>query len=446
MATISRTIDQAAHREVVAETEPVPGLLLVFSSDEALCSPLPLEDQTIALGRGKVRDANIQDGCMSRQHAEIGFAGGVWTIRDLGSRNGTHLDGVRVSGEVKSEAPRVIRCGDSIFLPFEDIRPFQVTPMDAGGSVIMGATLKGSWDAIGRAAEHGDVLHVTGESGSGKELAARAFHEKSARAGGSFIPVNCAAIPEQVAERLLFGAKKGAYSGADADADGYIQAANGGTLFLDEVGELSLAVQAKLLRVLEAREVLPLGASRPKSVLLNFCSATHRGLRGEVAAKRFREDLYFRMGRPEVALPPLRERREEIAYLVARELRKTQASLSPEVSLIEAVLLRRWPGNVRELIAESKDAARAALAAKERRVGAARLSANAGLALEPADETPVARERTQMPKKGEIEESLRRANGRVATAARELGIHRTQLRRWLTKHDIDPRAYGDEED
>src|SRR5205823_14554395 len=120
-----------------------------------------------------------------------------------------------------------------------------------------------------------------------------------------------------VAERLLFGAKKGAFSGATADVEGYVQAADGGTLFLDEIGELDLAVQAKLLRVLEAREVLPLGASRPRPVDLRLCSATHRDLRAAVADGSFRADLFFRVGQPEVALPPLRERPEEIPFLVA---------------------------------------------------------------------------------------------------------------------------------
>src|SRR5690606_19118893 len=122
-----------------------------------------------------------------------------------------------------------------------------------------------------RAARAG-VLHVTGETGSGKEVVARAFHELAGGKSGAFVAVNCATIPEGVAERLLFGARRGAYSGADRDAVGYVQEADGGTLFLDEVGELDLSVQAKLLRVLESREVLPLGASRPIHVDLRICS------------------------------------------------------------------------------------------------------------------------------------------------------------------------------
>ena len=151
-------------------------------------------------------------------------------------------------------------------------------------------------------------------------------HATAPESNAPFVAVNCAAIPEGLAERLLFGARKGAYSGATADAEGYIQAANRGTLFLDEIAELDPLVQAKLLRVLETREVLPLGASRAKKVDIGICAASHRRLRDEVTAGRFREDLYFRIGRPEVQIPPLRERLDEIPWFVARELRRVDPS------------------------------------------------------------------------------------------------------------------------
>ena len=150
---------------------------------------------------------------------------------------------------------------------------------------------------------------MRGESGSGKELASASFSRAASRGGASpFIGVNCAAVPAGLAERLLFGARKGAFSGATGDVQGYIQAADGGTLFLDEVAELDLRVQAKLLRVLETREVLPLGATRAERVELRVCVAAHADLAEQVTAGRFREDLYYRVGRPVVRIPPLRER------------------------------------------------------------------------------------------------------------------------------------------
>src|SRR5262249_24295980 len=164
-----------------------------------------------------------------------------------------------------------------------------------------------------RAAAPSHPLPIFGETGSGKEGAARQFHAASSRRAGPFIAVNCATIPPLLAERLLFGARKGAFSGADANVEGYIQAADKGTLFLDEISELQPGVQAKLLRVLQSREVFPLGASRGTQVDVAICSATHRDLRAEVAAGRFRDDLFCRICRPMVELPPLRARPKDIA-------------------------------------------------------------------------------------------------------------------------------------
>ncbi len=441
MSDVTETID-ASHVPGAGGPAgaPVPGVLLVFSGHEPLGGCIPLRDGAVELGRGAVGGVLIEDGRMSRRHARVARARGVWTVTDLGSRNGTLVDGQAVSGEVSGAALRLVRLGDSIFVLCDDLRPFQARHVEVGPALVAGATLRGAWDDIERAARFGDVLHVTGESGSGKELAARAFHQMGPRPGGPFVAVNCAAIPEGVAERLLFGARKGAYSGAAADAEGYVQAADGGTLFLDEVGELEPGVQAKLLRVLETREVLALGASRPTRVDVRLCSATHRSLRTLVAEKRFREDLYFRLGRPQVDLPPLRERAEEIPYLIDREVRRVDGALGVHASLVEACLLRHWPGNVRELAAEVRDAARAALVAGATVVDVSRLSAHAGQPI--GAEPPPASQSVALPSREVIEEALRAADGRVATAARALHLHRTQLRRWLARHGIDPRSFS----
>jgi transcriptional regulator with PAS, ATPase and Fis domain len=265
------------------------------------------------------------------------------------------------------------------------------------------------------------------------------------------VAVNCAAIPEGVAERLLFGAKKGAFSGATADAEGYFRAADRGTLFLDELAELDPAVQGKLLRVLETREVTPLGAAQGTRVEVRVVAATTADMRAAVAGGSFRRDLYFRIGKPEVELPPLRARREEIPWLVARGLAAVDAALAADGLLVEACLLRPWPGNVRELLGAVRRAAHAARGARRTVVQAGDLEASAGVSLgggQPrgarSDEDAAPR---REPTRAEVESALREARGNVTGAAKRLGLHRNQLRRWLGKNpEVDPHAFGDATD
>jgi DNA-binding NtrC family response regulator len=449
----SLTLDHSTHWAAVAEPgPPVPGVLLVFSAGEPLHGPLPVPPGGLVLGRGTLAGVTISDPRMSREHARVERVGDGWTVIDLGSRNGTAVDGVPITGRIEGAALRFVRTGDTLFLLCADLRPFQRRRVEVDGDVIVGPTLARTIDEIRRAAG-GGTLHVTGPSGAGKELAARAFHRLGPAPAGPFVAVNCAAIPGGVAERLLFGARKGAFSGAHADATGYMQEASGGTLFLDEVGELDLDVQAKLLRVVETREVLPLGASRPVKVDVRLCSATHRDLRQLVAARRFREDLFFRIARPTVAIPRLADRAEEIPFLIDREARASgRGAPVPHASLVEAALLRPWPGNVRELLVECRGAIAAARAAGDSAVRRTHLAEGAGEPLPPvAGQGQDAGDRDErgdedhafvMPERGAIEAALAQHGGRVATAARALGIHRNQLRRWLTRNKIDPTRSG----
>jgi two-component system, NtrC family, response regulator PilR len=195
---------------------------------------------------------------------------------------------------------------------------------------------------------------VRGESGTGKELAARALHACSHRSDGPFVAVNCGAIPESLLEAEFFGARKGSYTGATADREGYFQAASGGTLFLDEIGDLPLAMQSKLLRAIQERHVRAIGSTQEDSVDVRIVSATHRDLAADVAAGRFRQDLFYRLNVIEIVLPPLRERREDLPALCEALLaRIAQDSRMPVPSLSAQVLgeLQAHPlaGNVREL-------------------------------------------------------------------------------------------------
>ena len=208
---------------------------------------------------------------------------------------------------------------------------------------------------IDRVARSMAPVLVSGESGAGKELVARAVHEVSPRAGGPFIAVNCSAIPDHLLEAEFFGYRKGAFTGANEDRDGFFQAANGGTLFLDEIGDLPLAMQSKLLRVIQERAVRPVGAVTECAVNVRILSATHKDLGAEVQAQRFRQDLYYRLNVIQIIVPPLRERLEDLPAITTHVLERIarEAGVSPPPHLTHAALaqLRRhaFAGNVREL-------------------------------------------------------------------------------------------------
>jgi transcriptional regulator with PAS, ATPase and Fis domain len=449
--------------EGVASGSPIPGLLLVFSGDKPLFATIPLERGALVLGRGEVSGVRVDDERMSRAHASVSFDGRRWVVRDLGSRNGTAVDGEKLVGERAGESLRVVRTGSSLFLLAPDLRSLQAGITHVG-PVVMGPALARLYKLVARTSRGGRVLHVTGESGAGKEFLARMFHETSPRRAGPFIAVNSATLRESLAESLLFGARKGAYSGA-IDAKGFVQSAHGGTLFLDEIADLDPGVQAKLLRVLETGEVVPLGATSPERVDVRVCSATHADLRERVAAGRMRADLFFRLGTPSVTLPPLRERLEEIPWHVERAVREGGAAalgamaamFTPHVSLVEACLGRHWPGNVRELIAEVRQAAQ--VAADEGNVVLGRhLAERAGMAIEPAsaaavpersssppERPPSTPTTTNKPTDEAIAAALRASGGNVMRAARALGMHRTQLYRWMARQEGRPEAGGDED-
>jgi DNA-binding NtrC family response regulator len=190
---------------------------------------------------------------------------------------------------------------------------------------------------------------VQGETGTGKELVARAVHQGSPRSAGPFVAVNCGAVPENLVESELFGHEKGAFTGATARKAGVFEIADRGTLFLDEIGEISLAAQVKLLRALETRELMRVGATRTLRVDIRIVAATNRELRAEVAAGRFREDLYYRLSGMTLRLPPLRERRGDVPLLAAHFLAQHASRKRLDAAALERLSGYAWPGNVREL-------------------------------------------------------------------------------------------------
>ena len=206
-------------------------------------------------------------------------------------------------------------------------------------------------EMIGKLARSQAPVYISGESGSGKELAARLIHAQSARNAAPFVPVNCGAIPENLMESEFFGYRKGAFTGADADREGFFQAANGGTLFLDEVADLPLHMQVKLLRAIQEKKVRKVGSATEEPVDVRIVSATHRKLKDCVDAGSFRQDLYYRLNVIELKMPALRERQEDIPLLVEASLLRICGARAPRLSdeAMQALCRYPYPGNVREL-------------------------------------------------------------------------------------------------
>jgi Nif-specific regulatory protein len=290
---------------------------------------------------------------------------------------------------------------------------------------------------------------IEGETGTGKELVARAIHRASARADGPFLAVNCAAFQETLLESELFGHRRGAFTGAVQDRRGLFEAAEKGTIFLDEVGEMPSAMQAKLLRVLEQGEVVPVGDTQPRRVDVRVVSATNRNLAGEVAARRFREDLYYRLVAFPIQVPPLRARREDIPLLAqgfaaaaVERHHKRAAGIDP--TALEHLVRHDWPGNVRELRNEIERAV--ALARDGETLGPSHLSARLIDADGASPETigagaaSVAAGGSLLRARAAFEaryigEVLRQQNGNVSHAAKALGLSRVMLQRKM-------KAYG----
>lgn len=277
---------------------------------------------------------------------------------------------------------------------------------------------------------------VHGESGTGKELVARAIHGNGARARGPFVAVNCAALPVNLLESELFGHQRGAFTGADRDKRGLMLEANQGTLFLDEIAELPLAVQAKLLRVLQEREVRPLGATRSLTLDVRLICASHRNLVGEVAAGRFREDLFYRIAVVSLELPPLRERAEDIPELahailaqLARESGREPPTLSPEA--LRFLMGYAFPGNVREL---QNLLTRAFVLGTGARINAADLGS---LRAPSRRRSSVSRSEYEAEDRERILEALRSSRWNVSEVSRVLGVPRNTLYRKLERYGLN---------
>ena len=309
------------------------------------------------------------------------------------------------------------------------------TPPPRGDLVGSSAAMLGIWKLIGRAAASDAPVLITGETGTGKELVARAVHQYSVRSAEPFVPVNLAALPPTLLESELFGHERGAFTGAQVRRPGRLEAASGGTLFLDEIGDLDPALQTKLLRVLAGGGYERVGGDERLDARARIVSATHKPVRPGEKGCVLREDLYYRLAVIEIVVPPLRERKSDIPLLVAHALAGTGARAVSEEAMAR-LLAYRWPGNVRELVHVVQRAA--ALGSEiidlpnlpESVVGPTRTDAP------PEEEGLTMRESVARLEKRLIERALDRTNGNRSEAARLLGIGRTQLYAKLEEHGI----------
>jgi DNA-binding NtrC family response regulator len=299
-----------------------------------------------------------------------------------------------------------------------------------GDSAAMRAVL----DMVDRVASLPTHVLVTGESGTGKDLIARAIHERGSRAKSPFVPINCAAIPEPLLESELFGHVKGAFTGAVDNKEGLLKTAGDGTIFLDELGDMPLALQSKLLRAIETREIQPVGSTRRVQVQARVVAATHRDLRALAQAGTFREDLYYRLAVVEIRVPPLRERREDIPLLAAHFAEKYARELGRPVRKIahDALALlagHGWPGNVREL---SNALERAVIFARRDEITAADLPEAVRGATPRDPDYPVnLREATAEFERAHILRVIEQCGGNKRKAAKVLGLGVTSLYRKL---------------
>jgi len=463
--------------------DPTPGLVLVYSPyHERLPSMVAFQEGENLLGRDPEHRISLPDAAVSRTHARVERRGEDCWIEDCRSTNGTLVNGRRMD-RVRLRDHDVVRVGDNVFrfvarsvydfaayrIDEHELPPRRAEAQTRG--LAGGRSLVRTLEQVDKVATTDLSVVVHGESGTGKELVAREIHERSLRKG-AFVPVNCGAIVAQLGESELFGHRKGAFTGATSDKTGLIRAAHGGTLFLDEIGEMSLELQVKLLRVLQEKQVVPVGGTSPVGVEFRVVAATHRDLERQVSAGSFRGDLLARLRDFVVELPALRHRREDLLPLV-RHVLGSEGRPDTPVSFPFMVALAHydWPYNVREL----ERAVRHALALLEpgdalalhhlpetvrrplakhgrwatvehpdgRVVGDERPTPMAlpASSRPPAPAPSSAPGRSTAPDEGELRAALARHRGNVAAVAREYGKQRMQVHRWMARHGIDPNSY-----
>jgi MoxR-like ATPase len=386
---------------------------------------VPVPDSGSVVGRDWLAANGLADTEVSGAHVRIDRAGGVLSVADAGSRNGTWVNGCRLaSGDLTAlESGSTLRLGRTVFVYRRELSG-SLEPAPPLSALVGPYGLRGVSDTIAALVRQkpGNVL-IEGETGTGKELVARAVASAFAREQ-LMAAVNVAGVARGVFESQMFGHVAGAFSDAKTAAKGIVVSHDGGTLFLDEIGELDLDLQTKLLRLLENREVLAVGASRPVSVDVLVVAATNRNLEEMVEAGTFRRDLFARLGMARIRVPALRDRNEDLFSIAEALSERASAGAFPrdrvEVEAVERLLLGTWPGNVREL-----DAALAA---------ARRLDPEPGLRLWSLEEVlGEPRDKKSALTREVVDAAVQGEGGNVTAAAQKLGVSRGKLLRMLKR-------------
>jgi DNA-binding NtrC family response regulator len=411
------------------------------------------------VGRHATNDLVLADPRVSGVHLEVRRTADRVHVRDAGSTNGTWMGAHRIT-EIELAAGGELTIGSTLLrLDIDEgASAAAVSAREAfGGLVGRSIAMRELFATLERIAPKNLTVLVNGETGTGKEEVARAIHAKSTRSDKPFVVIDATAIPENLAESLLFGHEKGAFTGADRRAMGLFEAANGGTVFLDEIGELPKAIQAKFLRILERREVFRLGSHEPVAVDVRVIAATHRDLRHEIDAGRFREDLFFRLVQVPVQLPPLRDRPEDMPVLCQKLLADIANDAHHPVTIEEEALVhlgaQPWPGNVRELRNVLARAAALATAGVIRRADVAgegcgfRGTREERKALDLSGQFAPAKDRAiESFEAAYLFALMKRCGGNLSLAAREADLARNHLRDLLRKRGLYGTSWQEAKD
>jgi two-component system response regulator AtoC len=445
-----------------AERAPGEGLALLVSTRAGVSVVRLGEARAVVLGRGTECDVVIDDESVSRRHAVLRL-GSTATLEDLGSRNGTVLRDHRLTkGEQVALPPGSAFALGDVTVVLQPTFGARAEPVPAAsGPIVRSPAMQALYAMLDVVAPSSLGVLLLGETGVGKEVFARELHRRSTRAGGPFLPLNCAALPESILEAELFGHERGAFTGATQARAGLFEAATGGTVFLDEIGDLPLAWQVKLLRVLESGEVMRLGSTRQLKVDVRFACATNRDLHKAVATGAFRDDLFFRINGVTVTIPPLRERVEDIVPLGEHFLGRAAAARgvrpSPHLSSEAARALSEhtWPGNVRELrnvierafvLASGGDVRPEHLLLDPRipdeRAGAGLTGRHLKVPPEPEPRSERLRDEIDSLYRERVVDALRQTHGNQSQAAKLLGVSRRTLIAKIEAYGFDRPRKG----